>query len=914
MLSMATVVENYVLNLLDLLDLDEEVVDRRLKSLMVRKALSYKQLSNSLHLLQYKLLINTQEGTECTNEEELNFVTILLTELCEQNIEHVCKITNAVLRLNPSSLTCKAEHFLQQILPDLKIGTDIHQNNKQELEETAILKLKVCDSILDAALLCNEKLNILFQTPIEDLLTTSSDKLKNHFLMNTVPRLFNVVVACDADNRNILDYIWSYIQKDAEDKNNLALTVLVALSEFYLPTVDKDGEAKYESQIIFSSKFWQIILFGLNVTDLGYRKMALYLAKRAIECFVNVKCNATITSDEGLCIFQWDIAKETGSKAMWDSYFILIESFDEKQSNIVLPSLQLFDKVQSLPRDWLTITYNLGLSHSNIQVKQKCIEYRLKLRVTNIPEAKSLLEALNDINLYGNPVDIDSIAANMERMFQEDSNAAAQIFKAFPSVNWSPVPVYYTTKVLIKDSGRENNLRALSSNDSVGTVCDLLKVSCNNVLIRRKVHSEFLKLLTYFPNQTTEEQLMQIISVVHTHYDHEEYGEIIAKWLMNTEVGKKEDILRSISEKYYFYYDILVAILTEKIDLIDEVVKKIEELNSLINRQYSDKLECFQTAAYLMHLYHQESERSELKRIRKLIEDNLCTITRYILQLLLNENVPSEYERIFLNNHMFPLLAKAALDKDSKIVINQINKTSIAILMDQNSKLSRKIFCMTVLKISLNACQEEHHIQLRDFLEVTSSTKINTNEKGNFTYSRMLNKFYQELCELVHLIISKKLNVITNLENEMLSFIDNAIQCGGYGCLQWILKLMREILPEIIAKDHDYDFTQFMERMWREIIELKANQQYTMCIEEFINILFDSMLNATLRDSNIYPKIINTFHYYCEKIMQIGETSMKPLLMLARKIFATPMAADFGTVYLLDEILLYSPVTRKDQR
>lgn len=900
-----------VLGFLDLLDLDEELIDQRLKSLMVRNSYTPHHLLNSLHLLQYKLLINLQEGSECDNDEESNFIAKLLAELNQENIDHVCKITYTVLKLNPSSLPSKAEHLLQQILSDLFNG---NENVEEDFGNTLRLKLKVCDSILDAAAENNVKLSMLFlETPLENILNVNNDKLKSHFLLNTVPRLFSSVVGY-----NILDRIWNFIQNLETDKQHMALKVLVTLADYYIPTVCAEGKLKYQSEVIFLTRFWQIILFGINSNDSGSKKISIYLAKRSVECFLNVKQNAKVSTETGHMIFKWDITKEKELKTIWDNYFILIESLEEKQANIVLPSLLLFETVQSLGQDWLSTAYNIGLNHPNTQVKQKCIEYRIKTKLNNVSEAKELLDSLNDINLYAKPKDIGAITFNIVKMLEEHADALFYLFKALPSVNWSPVPLYYASKVFAKSVYGQKYAEALSSVAFFDIICDVLKISCNNVLIKRKVQTDFLKLLIGNCKSVTREQLTKLMSILQKEFDHAmeheestEFIDILANWLKSVETEQTEDTLKYIKDSNYYHLSVTLVTLNDENDkwteLIQEVVEKINYVGNVLNRQYCDKLECFNAVAYLVLLYNDKTEGVELRCIKELIKVNFHLLTKYVLHLLLNEKTPNDDEIKFMECNLHQIFEYATKDEELIQDVKQIVKTCMTIVKDPNSDLPKKIFALTILKVSLNANQDENII-LKDLINAPKCLENNKNHTDIENRSRLLNKFYQILCETVHLILSKKHRVIFNIEDEIIDFIDNAIECGGYGCLQWILKIMRAILPTIHSELKNYDIRMFIDRMWKEIEELKSNHQYAVCMEDFIDVLLDILGDKTMHNNVLKCVVL----HYCKRIIELGDTNVKPLLVLTRKIAAMPLTRSEAS--LLHIILLFSPVPRKDQR
>ncbi|KAI5642750.1 spoU rRNA methylase family domain-containing protein [Phthorimaea operculella] len=179
---------------MDLLDLDEELIDTRLKAIMNRSSYTDKHLKNAIYLLQYKNMINLQEGTECENDAECTFIAKLLANVRKENIDDVCIIVNIILGLNKSTVVAKSEHLIQQILSNIALPSKTSVTDGDVEEERtlrALIDLKLCESILDAIIRSEKKLTLPFlETPLENVLASADDKLKVYFLNNIVPKIF----------------------------------------------------------------------------------------------------------------------------------------------------------------------------------------------------------------------------------------------------------------------------------------------------------------------------------------------------------------------------------------------------------------------------------------------------------------------------------------------------------------------------------------------------------------------------------------------------------------------------------------------------------------------------------------------------------------------------------------------------
>ncbi|KAM3963776.1 putative methyltransferase TARBP1 [Aphomia sociella] len=684
-----------IVSLLDILDLDEEVIDARLRSIMVRDAHTNKQLASAIQLLQYKYLINKQENTECENNEEYAFIAKLINEIHSGNVQNICKIINVALSLNTITLVSKSEHLLQQILSNIDLS--LENLNVENSAEKVLLNFQVCDSILDTALGHNEKICLPFlEMRVDNILLCSNERLKVHFLTNTVPKLFHCVLGF-----SVLDAIWSHLRKSHDDQKESALKILSSLSDYYLPVANYEGDILFESEIIVQPELWNIILFGLMSSDPTVRKIAIYVTKRTLDCIITVKKDILIKSED-VVLFKWVHKRESELKNMWDNYFILLESLEEKQSNIVLPSLQLFQIMNDIESHWLNCAFNIGLKHDNIQVRTKCIQYRLESKFNSQPEVTILLEALNDINIYEKPAECETLKKKIADLY-DDVKVFIFVYKCIPLVKWSPVPLYHISNVL-----------SLMPSDKM-------------------------------PNISQE-----IMSAM-----------------------KKAELVQLVKDLLMIPYKAVLS----------------------------------------MHI---------------------------INSLHRNTSFISQYKHEMLN-----------LDEVLKLTTGFENKKKIG---------------------------------------------------------RLTNALYENLCELVHSLVKSESEHICKCINDITDFIDTVLECGGYGCLIWVLRIMNLILPSIMKNEETFDLVSFIHRSWKEIEELKSNSQYYPCIEEFVALI----LQDTLLQRPIYNNIVIL---YCSKMIESGPTKNTPFFYLVKELNTKEISESYGQlVCVLSEILLYSPVPRKDQR
>lgn len=945
-----------ILSLLDVLNLDEEVVDTRLKSIMLKSNYTNEHLTNALQLLRYKHLINMQEKTDCNNTEEFNFVAKIIAVISMDTVVNICRITNTVLQLNTAKLVGYSEHLLLQILSNIDIGD---MNSKSlESESQTLLLLKVCDSVLDATIKHGEKLSLLFlETSLEKILSSRDEQLKIHFITSTVPKLVKGISSYD-----ILSRIWHHLEQLKGESRSTALKVLSSLSDFYLPVSTTDEKAKYESTIVFQDRFWDLVLYGLMCDDALLRKISVYLAKRAVDYVASLDTMIHVTSQDQT-LFSWDNKKQKLYKSQWDSFFILIDSLEEKQSNIVLPSLHLFDKLTEIDHNWLICGYNLGLRHDNGQVRLKCVEYRIKTQINSDSEASVFLGALNDINFYENTNDCTILKEKLSVVLRLESNLA-HVLKAIPHAHLSPVPFYHLSDVI---ANLDLNIQSSENFKISKVLIDILKTSCNIVAIREAIHFNIANFVGKSYKSLHWRDIAGVYAILRTETWKKDNTlvEIIKNWELKEE---EEEFYKYVTESVS-NIDIGMLYLNNHLENIDPfmeiIFKKGKAIQNVINRQYSNKMACFDDVLYIIHIQSKCGET-----IRELLPNAHKTILQYVL-CLLSSDVTLNIDKIK------PLFNKIHFMQENylKDIVLQLYKTAVIFLQDPQTDLEKIVQSMFIIDSLSHNCHfvnafRHEMLDLKHLmqLEATFENKANSNAQSS---GRLRNYFYEIHCKLVrtyfriiHVLTRKEspvqdpaINTTNANENkpgrdeirktvedvlggrndtvhvqdspqdpnayihsyekpdwkEIIDYVEKVIDCGGYGCLEWVLAIVNDTFDH--TNSH-LNIIQFMNKTWNEIEELKSSNHYLPCMKEFVKLITQKPLVNK-------PEYNNIVILYCSKIIEYGFINNSPLYYLVHndqfsQFFENQKdekVNEYGhLVYILSEILLFCPVPRKEQR
>ncbi|CAK1540762.1 unnamed protein product [Leptosia nina] len=883
--------EDDLLLFLDLLDLDEELVNYRLQTIMSRKSFTIQHLTNASHLLNYKYLVNIKESDECENDLEFEFIGKLIENLDEKHIDTICNIVSVILCLNPSSILVKSEHLLQELLniPFTKEYIDCEENHSKLLSH-----LKLCDSVVEAVIKVGEKLSLPFlSVPLQNIIFSANEGLKRHFLTKTVKKFFDGVTAY-----NILDRIWHSITQDADKLDSLK--VLSVLSNYYLPLPDKEGIVLFQSSVISQREFWEICYFGLISNDPVIRKLAIYLLKRTIDCLMISNLDIDISTP--IVTMKWVPSVRGDMKKSWDNYFILIDSLEEKQSNIVLPSLHLFTVVQLLGKCWLNCAYNIGLQHDNLEVKTTCIKHRLSLEISNDIEANILLDSLNDMNIFDNQTDCDIVKEKFTKNII-DEQSFMMVIRNITKTKWSPVPLYHLSDILAKrNHGRLPEV-------IFEYLYELIKVPCNNVVIRRAFYQNLFYIIGNSCESLSWKRILNLFNLITTNYLVDKK---ILDELSDIELGKKGDSYRHLFDviknlsvhdkrsvleeltKSHLNIDFTIVYLMGHEDEVSSFIALLESMfNNIKSTDATMAFDVIQDAIFLSSLLN-KVHGSKLASINILLNKRRHILLDYI-DILLNTDInynTLDNVILLLENLVHTYNLQSCPEKH-----NNLYRSSIALLRD-GYNISKNIFCVYLLNIMCYQNTSEMEVDIQDLIKIFNNVNKLNSKEGN---GKLRNLFNSKACEVIYSLLQRD---DRDSSYCIFDYIENSLESGD--CLRFILQIANIILPKILETDK-FNITNFFQCVWNELEAKKTHREYSECMEGFIQLITKE---AVLK----VPKYNNEVIFYCSKIIEFSMVKIMPLFHLVDAMGRDNVLHYGHLVYVFSEILLVVAVPRKDNR
>lgn len=237
----------------------------------------------------------------------------------------------------------------------------------------------------------------------------------------------------------LLDEILNEIERNKTAKRIQCLAALCYL-------IDCTGFSKAYANRSSLRSYLQTELLS---TDRSVYKYALYILRKLIEIHSNGIEQTLLSGSE--------------VRAPWQTFFLIQETLEEKQSHLILPVLEQLPKTEILPMNWYYVLMTQLLRHENTMVLQCGVKYAITNIVCDAESITSdallnefftsLMNALNNTAIYGKS---DFPVEKLKSFFAPIVDIA---FETFLTINWKSVPMYHIVNSiadLIFDRYRHN--------------------------------------------------------------------------------------------------------------------------------------------------------------------------------------------------------------------------------------------------------------------------------------------------------------------------------------------------------------------------------------------------------------------------------------------------------------------------
>ncbi|KFB52925.1 AGAP005789-PA-like protein [Anopheles sinensis] len=391
--------------------------------------------------------------------------------------------------------------------------------------------------------------------------------------------------------------VWLRMLQDTKLIPESRSFMLHQLLETLLRLEDKQAEIL---SVIQSDHVWPIVIESLTGKVAVCRKEALAFVQYAIGYAKQYGQDLSGT------YFNW-FQDKTRSEILnnaWQSFVTIAEALNETQTHLILPALELLEKVDPLHVVWKNLLLQLILLHDNPRVVSSGIQHFLKQRSFDPSDTileHHFLEAFNRTTL------VDNVAETILalKQYYNNSEALSYLTNSVQDISWNSVPYYCIVNVihdqsdLLKTDETEcfTSLKSLSNclkvchevkNVSLRyiTVVLLLKTitryvnrcggatNSNQLLVLvceiEKLSSEFKILPKQFEDESgttfcdaiTEEALLAHLPTVQA-TDKFFIKELLVKRIINSEPVKQDNLLKDLSQANHVIFLNIISQLPE---------------------------------------------------------------------------------------------------------------------------------------------------------------------------------------------------------------------------------------------------------------------------------------------------------------------------------------------------------------
>ncbi|XP_052894702.1 uncharacterized protein LOC128302029 [Anopheles moucheti] len=388
---------------------------------------------------------------------------------------------------------------------------------------------------------------------------------------------------------------WLSLLQDSKLMIESKVFILYQLMETLLRLNDRDGNIL---QTLQTDHVWLICINGFTTKDPVCRKEALAFLQYAIRY-------AQQCSDQKLDghYFHWSPEKAESERLTnaWLAFVTIVEALHETQTHLILPALELIEKVDTLHTAWKNVLLRLILLHENVRVVNHGLYYCLKNRPFDPTEAEletQLLETFNRMAVFEN---VPEMITHLT-VYYSTQEAFAYLLHTIPTVGWNAIPYYCIATVIYN---RMNEIETDSSGSllSVQSLTNCVK-ACHGVKNMSLRYISLALLLKSIPQLVkrlkTDDSSDVLLTVV------KEIDKLSLAFTMSLE--EFQDAAGSTFADY-ITNDAVIRCL-ERVDLMDTffieqlVGKRIPNLPAAEQKQLLDALFLTNKPVYLNVLYH----------------------------------------------------------------------------------------------------------------------------------------------------------------------------------------------------------------------------------------------------------------------------------------------------------------------
>lgn len=541
--------------------------------------------------------------------------------------------------------------------------------------------------------------------------------------------------------------LWDHFIYETSDLKE-SLTILSIMADICF--ISSNSMNYVHHDIYSKNAFWLFILKGLRSPLQQYRKQALYIMKKAIDCMSEeIVLNLTQSNFIKAQITPF-ICNRADTYSPIDHvkerFFLVYEVLEEKQEHLVIPALIHISDLININKEhkvcdcfnivWLQCIFEKVLLHENNHIVKWGISYVCKLDdiIFNDHFLELFVRVLNNNFLYEcqpdeeYPVIVKEISQFLR--CAKESDLLNRFLKMVSSVAWGPVAIFYIIHVLrtISQEGIQHSNWQSTELNAIKSLVET-NLTMHSHVLRTASQIELLRAIPNYVRQMNDLPLLAHVLVTFPLGEGLTRGtipwNIIMAWLQK--IITKEDVkifVKETCEKYlcenaspemnpktfaiivYLLYDANLIFSCKLCPAAASLSNWLCILNGIILRPYANiisNIYIVEFMSYLLHLSVKESHDNMTDFISLYIHTTFNFLIKYMKKMS-TELTYKDYMRYtaIVSSHIVNasfFMSK----KDMNVYIETLRNESVNLIDNLQELNLQYLYGLHILYLSQNA-------------------------------------------------------------------------------------------------------------------------------------------------------------------------------------------------------------------
>lgn len=730
--------------------------------------------------------------------------------------------------------------FTTDISKDLE-NFQLNFINSFEEKETGKQYMKIIECFLDAFELnpkIEKSLNLFISRDLEVWYEAKDSDWKS--LISILPKLIKIT------GLESLDPLWNLLLRPGQDLKN-SLTGLCIFIDAYLKS-----ESQRKNLFLFSDKrFWEIILNGLRSRLELERKESLHLFKIITEFLEKERGNREL---------KLKIPFTCDNKDFVRDYILILESLEEKQQHMVIPSLQLLNSLISANSEhqkcgncfdfpWLLCIFEKILQHENNAVIKYGISFILKLNPQAYDDRflKTLTETLNNRFLYESEDQDPKIVTELEDLFIQAENLKINLLPKFLSaiadISWDPVSIFYVTFALRRAAEKIEIISFPWKEDQLMKIKNLVEknLKLHSPVLRKESQTNTIiavtrftdmnlkslgNILSSFPNETFSKKNWQIIldSLKIQESDGEKFVEESCRDIREGNL----DSVESFATIFVILCDL--KLLKRESKILIEVIDLLNNIQSVKSRPYMN----FELADRILELIYFMILRSENSDSSEIIYEIVSPYFQSGLDFLLIRKKNLNYEKVQKYTSILNLLV-SSVTKTAEIY-RRILEEGIYSLENSSTSGLQRLYGMNILQIYQKSRDFNREIISLLMNVYTIPMSFNEEESLSGIKGKATTEYYTILGKIIYSHLEKSEEISEN----WVSFSSSLFDKAGTSGVPFVIGILSQILEKGLVLENDLEEVKLLVRTgWKSIFEGKKNRLFWAAFDKLLKLILN---------------------------------------------------------------------------